>query len=54
MTDPDQNQRMDDLIISWEGHQDAYVRHRAQRFGIILDAIGYARPEPMTRNERSS
>ena len=48
MTDPDQNQRLDDLIVSWEGQQDAYVRHRAQRFGIILDAIGYAGREPAT------
>ncbi|MQA07889.1 MAG: methyltransferase domain-containing protein [Pseudonocardiaceae bacterium] len=41
-------QLLDTLIESWERQQDAYVNHRAERFGIILDALGYARPELRT------
>ncbi|MGK2854710.1 MAG: class I SAM-dependent methyltransferase, partial [Microbacteriaceae bacterium] len=36
---------LDDLIDSWESQQEAYIRHRAQRFGIILDALTHARPD---------
>lgn len=38
----------DALIESWERQQDAYVKHRAGRFGVVLDALGYARPEVST------
>jgi len=37
-----------EIIDLWEKQQDAYVRNRAQRFGIILDAIEYAQPEVET------
>lgn len=37
-----------DLIDAWEQQQNAYVRHRAERFSVILDAIGYARPDART------
>lgn len=36
---------LDVLIDSWERQQDAYIRHREGRFGIILDALSYARPD---------
>lgn len=36
---------LDDLIVAWEAQQEAYIRHRAQRFGIILDALAHARPD---------
>lgn len=39
---------METVIASWERQQDAYVTNRAERFGIIMDAIGYAHPEPRT------
>ena len=48
MTAPVQNRGMDDLIVSWEGQQDAYIRHSAWRFGIILDTIGCTRRVPAT------
>ncbi|WP_427870202.1 class I SAM-dependent methyltransferase [Leucobacter luti] len=32
------------LIAEWEMQQDAYVAKRAERFGIVLDAIQYAKP----------
>lgn len=35
---------LDDLIAAWESQQEAYIRHRAQRFGIITDALAHARP----------
>ena len=40
----DSSLRLDDLIDSWEHQQDAYVRHRTDRFSVVLDAIAYARP----------
>jgi trans-aconitate methyltransferase len=39
---------LDELIETWERQQDAYVRHRAQRFGIVLDALQYSRPDVET------
>lgn len=36
---------LDELITSWEAQQAAYIRHRDQRFDIILDALSYARPD---------
>ena len=48
MTAPVQNRVMDDLIVSWEGQQDAYIRHSAWRFGSILDTIGCTRRVPAT------
>ncbi|MDO3399905.1 class I SAM-dependent methyltransferase [Mycolicibacterium neoaurum] len=39
---------LDDLIASWEDQQTAYIRHRAQRFEVILDAVSYARPDVRT------
>lgn len=35
---------LDTLIEAWELQQNAYVRHRAERFRIIMDALDYARP----------
>ena len=42
-TPPD---RLTALIEAWEQQQDAYVNRRSQRFGVILDALEYARPDP--------
>ncbi|WP_447712386.1 class I SAM-dependent methyltransferase [Mycobacterium sp. C31M] len=39
---------LDDLIESWEHQQTAYIRHRAQRFEVILDAVSYARTDVRT------
>lgn len=38
----------DDIIELWERQQDAYVANRAQRFEVILDAIGYIRADVRT------
>nr|WP_233613663.1 class I SAM-dependent methyltransferase [Leucobacter edaphi] len=40
ITDPG----VSELIAAWEAQQNAYVANRAERFGIVLDAIAYARP----------
>lgn len=39
---------LDSLIDLWEQQQDGYVVNRAERFGIVLDSIGYARPNAAT------
>lgn len=41
-------QQLDALIAAWEEQQDAYVNKRADRFGIILDSLAYARPNFQT------
>lgn len=44
MTPSTPNDLYDALIVSWEQQQDGYVRHRGQRFEIVLDALSYTRP----------
>lgn len=44
----DRSVLLDRLIGTWELQQDAYVRNRSDRFGVVLDAIAYARPAVKT------
>lgn len=48
MTNLTSPQQLSELIDAWEQQQDAYVTRRADRFGIILDALSYALPEART------
>lgn len=48
MTGVKPSRHLDALIDAWESQQEAYVRHRAQRFGIVLDALAYAEPNPQS------
>ncbi|MDR2379976.1 MAG: class I SAM-dependent methyltransferase [Bifidobacteriaceae bacterium] len=41
-----QSDVIDGLIQDWEAQQGAYVRHRTNRFEVILDAIAYTNPAP--------
>lgn len=40
--------RLDEFVATWEKQQDAYVNQRAERFGVILDALAYTRPNLRT------
>lgn len=48
MTTVNNAAQLDTLISAWESQQEAYIRHRTQRFGIVLDALAHARPELKT------
>ncbi|WP_183086335.1 class I SAM-dependent methyltransferase [Mycetocola tolaasinivorans] len=39
---------LDTLISEWEAQQEAYIRHRSQRFEVVLDALGYRENPPRT------